>query len=85
MVTVTATATGEQILHAGRRRRVATLAAPLHGLTAADLALLDRAAALMEGLSRAVAGLDGSTESAPGTLRRRALPGTVHATASDIR
>lgn len=66
MVTVTATATGEQILHAGRRRRVATLAARLNGLAAADLALLDRAAALMEGLSGAVAGEDGPTESTPG-------------------
>ncbi len=66
VVTVTATATGEQILHTGRRRRVATLAARLNGLAAADLALLDRAAVLMEGLARAAAREDRSTASETG-------------------
>ena len=66
VVTVIATATGEQILHAGRRRRVATLVARLNGLPAVDLALLDRAAVLMEGLARAAAGQDGPTENERG-------------------
>jgi len=50
-VTVTATPTGQRILHEGRRRRVTTLAALVGRLPAADIDVLDRAARLMEELS----------------------------------
>jgi DNA-binding MarR family transcriptional regulator len=53
VVMVMATAAGQRILHEGRRRRVATLAERLHGLAAADLEVLDRAATVMEELARA--------------------------------
>ncbi len=45
---VTATARGRWMLQAGRRRRVAHLASRLAGLGPHDLAMLDRAAALLE-------------------------------------
>jgi DNA-binding MarR family transcriptional regulator len=47
-----ATAKGSRILHAGRRRRVAALAHDLSGLSAVELALLERAAELMLQVSR---------------------------------
>ncbi len=47
-VEVTATARGRRVLQAGRRRRVATLSRRLEGLSARDLAVLDRAATLLE-------------------------------------
>ena len=47
-VEVTATARGRRVLQAGRRRRVATLSQRLGGLSARDLAVLDRAATLLE-------------------------------------
>jgi DNA-binding MarR family transcriptional regulator len=59
VVTVTVTATGEEILYAARRRRVATLGERLSLLEAADVAVLDRAADLMErlaGSERAIRG-----------------------------
>ena len=52
VVTVSATATGERILHTGRRRRVVALTQRLSSLEPADVALLDRAAVLMERLAR---------------------------------
>src|SRR5436309_15784168 len=51
VVTVTATPTGQRILHEGRCRRVTTLAALVGRLPAADIDVLDRAAHLMEELS----------------------------------
>jgi len=47
-VEVAATAKGRRVLHAGRRRRVATLSERLEGLSPRDLAVLDRAATLLE-------------------------------------
>ncbi|MDP8938172.1 MAG: MarR family transcriptional regulator [Actinomycetota bacterium] len=47
-VEVSATAKGRRVLQAGRRRRVATLSQRLDGLSARDLAVLDRAATLLE-------------------------------------
>jgi DNA-binding MarR family transcriptional regulator len=47
-----ATPKGSRILHAGRRRRVAALAKDLSGLSAVELALLERAAELIERISR---------------------------------
>ena len=47
-VAVTATAKGRRVLQAGRRRRVASLAARLEGLPKGDLAVLDRAVAVLE-------------------------------------
>ena len=47
-VEVTATAKGRRVQQAGRRRRVATLSARLEGLSARDLAVLERAASLLE-------------------------------------
>lgn len=47
-VEVAATARGRRVLQAGRRRRVATLSQRLEGLSARDLAVLDRAATLLE-------------------------------------
>lgn len=47
-VAVTATADGRTVLQAGRRRRVATLTRRLEGLGARDLAVLDRAATVLE-------------------------------------
>lgn len=49
---VHATPKGSRILHAGRRRRVAALARDLSGLSAVELALLERAAELIETVSR---------------------------------
>jgi DNA-binding MarR family transcriptional regulator len=46
-VMVAATAAGRQVLHEGRRRRVARLAAALGSLTAQELAVLERAAAIV--------------------------------------
>lgn len=48
---VSATAQGQAVLEAARRRRVSTLAERVASLPAADLATLDQAAALMEALS----------------------------------
>ena len=45
---VQATARGRWMLQAGRRRRVAHLASRLAGLSPDDLAVLDRAAAILE-------------------------------------
>ena len=50
---VRATAAGERVLAAGRRRRIERLARGLAGLGAAELALLERAAAEIEALVRA--------------------------------
>jgi len=47
-VKVTATPEGRTVMQAGRRRRVATLTRRLGGLTARDLAVLDRAATVLE-------------------------------------
>ncbi len=47
-VEVRATAKGRRVLQAGRRRRVATLTRRLERLRAADLAVLDRAATVLE-------------------------------------
>ena len=47
-VAVTATAKGRRVLQAGRRRRVASLAGRLEGLGKGDLAVLDRAATVLE-------------------------------------
>ena len=47
-VVVTATAEGSKVLQAGRRRRVARLTERLDGLSARDLAVLDRAATVLE-------------------------------------
>ncbi len=52
IVMVAATAKGRRLLLAARRRRVATLAERVATLPAADVILLDRAADLMERLSR---------------------------------
>ena len=49
---VHATPKGSRILHAGRRRRVAALARDLSALSAVELALLERAAELIEKISR---------------------------------
>ena len=49
-VLVTATAKGKRLLHAGRARRVSALAERLRGLDADDVALLDRAASVIDGL-----------------------------------
>lgn len=51
-VVVSATAKGRRVLLAGRRRRVETLAARLRTLDAEEVAVLDRAAVLMERLAR---------------------------------
>ena len=48
VVMVTATGKGRRVLQDGRRRRVSTLAARLSALDGSDVALLDRAAALVE-------------------------------------
>ena len=53
-VRLEATVLGTRLLKAGRRRRVARLAAGLRRLGSADRALLSRAAAVMEALSRDV-------------------------------
>lgn len=47
-VVVTATAKGRKVLQAGRRRRVASLTGRLEDLSARDLAVLDRAATVLE-------------------------------------
>jgi DNA-binding MarR family transcriptional regulator len=47
-VRLEATASGTRLLQEGRRRRVERLAAALRPLTAREIALLDRAAAIME-------------------------------------
>ncbi len=47
-VAVTATAKGRKVLKAGRRRRVASLAGRLEGLSARELDLLDRAATVLD-------------------------------------
>ena len=52
---VRATARGRHVMHEGRRRRVARLAAALKQLPAADRKLLARAAELIERLARPVA------------------------------
>lgn len=54
MVTVRPTAKGRRVLQAGRRRRVRTLAAQLQTLQPDEVALLDRAAELMERVASAV-------------------------------
>ena len=51
LVVVKATRRGRALLHEGRRRRVAALAACLAGLPADEVALLDAAAAVMERLA----------------------------------
>ncbi|MGH9224244.1 MAG: MarR family winged helix-turn-helix transcriptional regulator [Acidimicrobiales bacterium] len=51
-VVVSATAAGRQVLFAGRRRRVATLAARLETLDDGEVAVLDQAAAIVERLAR---------------------------------
>jgi DNA-binding MarR family transcriptional regulator len=48
VVTVTATAKGRTVMQVGRRRRVATLTQRLEGLSTRDLAVLDRAAGVLE-------------------------------------
>ena len=48
---VHATARGARILHAGRRRRVEALARDLSGVSAVELALLERAAELIDRIS----------------------------------
>ena len=50
---VTATARGTRLLHDGRARRVALLAASLGALPAAERAVLMRALPIMEGVARA--------------------------------
>jgi DNA-binding MarR family transcriptional regulator len=51
-VVITATAKGRRLLHDGRARRVATLAARLEKLDQPSLAVLQRAAGLMEQVAR---------------------------------
>ena len=51
VVVVSATKRGRALLHEGRRRRVAALAASLAALPADEIALLDEAAAVMERLA----------------------------------
>jgi DNA-binding MarR family transcriptional regulator len=51
-VVVSATDAGRRTMAEGRRRRVAALSDRLRRLPAADVALLEQAAALMEGLAR---------------------------------
>lgn len=51
-VVITATSKGRRLLHEGRARRVATLAARLERLDARSLTVLERAAALMEQVAR---------------------------------
>jgi DNA-binding MarR family transcriptional regulator len=53
VVWIRATAKGARILQEGRKRRVAALAAQLAGLPAAEVALLSRAADVLEGLAGA--------------------------------
>jgi DNA-binding MarR family transcriptional regulator len=50
---VTATARGTRLLHDGRARRVALLAASLGALSATERAVLTRALPIMEGVARA--------------------------------
>jgi hypothetical protein len=52
VVWIRATARGERILHDARRRRVAMLAADLATLGLEELALLERAAAVLERVAR---------------------------------
>jgi DNA-binding MarR family transcriptional regulator len=52
VVRVRPTERGRRVLEEGRRRRIATLAARLHPLDAADLATLEAAAELIERISR---------------------------------
>lgn len=58
IVMVSATARGRRLLLAARRRRVATLAERVARLTADEVAALDRAAALVEGLASGPTVLD---------------------------
>ena len=51
-VRIRATPSGERLLHEGRRRRIEYLARHLHGLTRQELATLDEAVKLMEGVLR---------------------------------
>lgn len=51
-VVVKPTPRGRRVLHAARRRRVAHLAAALSGLNAEELAVLERAATVMERVAR---------------------------------
>ena len=52
VVRVTATARGTRLLHEGRARRVALLAASLGALSVAERAVLARALPIMEGVAR---------------------------------
>lgn len=72
VVWIHATARGRRLLHAGRRRRVAALAAALAGLSAADRGRLAKAAALMERLASHMAAPPGRKRVSPG---RSARPG----------
>jgi DNA-binding MarR family transcriptional regulator len=51
-VRIRATSSGERLLHQGRRRRIEYLARHLDGLTRQDLATLDEAVHLLEGVLR---------------------------------
>jgi DNA-binding MarR family transcriptional regulator len=51
-VRIRATPSGERLLHQGRRRRIEYLARHLDGLTRQDLATLDEAVHLLEGVLR---------------------------------
>jgi DNA-binding MarR family transcriptional regulator len=51
-VRIRATPSGERLLHEGRRRRIEYLARHLDGLTRKELATLDEALKLVEGVLR---------------------------------
>jgi DNA-binding MarR family transcriptional regulator len=74
VVTVTATPAGQRILYEGRRRRVAMLAERLQRRAGADLAVLDRAAAVMEELARGDAARAGDAVTPP--ARQGPTPGS---------
>ncbi len=56
VIWIKATPKGSRLLQEGRRRRIAALAAELSGLEPADLALLARAAELIERIARGAPG-----------------------------
>src|SRR6185437_9175779 len=51
-IRIHATPSGERLLHEGRRRRIKYLASHLHRLTRQELATLDEAVKLLEGVLR---------------------------------
>jgi DNA-binding MarR family transcriptional regulator len=51
-IRIRATASGERLLHQGRRHRIEYLATHLEGLTGQELATLDEAVKLLEGVLR---------------------------------